>query len=56
MIAEGWKNAAIAERLVLSERAVAKHINAIFSKLHLGEEPDAHSRVKAVLMWLSLTS
>ncbi|MGH1506290.1 MAG: response regulator transcription factor, partial [Acidimicrobiales bacterium] len=53
LIAEGWNNAAIAERLVLSDRAVAKHINSIFSKLHLGEEPEVHRRVRAVLAWLS---
>lgn len=55
LIAEGDNNAAIAERLVLSEGAVAKHINSIFSKLHLGEEPDVHRRVKAVLLWLAET-
>lgn len=52
-IAEGLNNAAVAERLVLSEKAVAKHINSIFSKLGLGEEPQSHRRVKAVLLWLS---
>ncbi len=36
--------------LVLSERAVEKHINSIFSKLHLTEEPDVNRRVKAVLV------
>ena len=53
VMAEGLNNAAIAERLVLSDRAVAKHINAIFSKLDLGAEDDSHRRVKAVLTWLS---
>jgi DNA-binding NarL/FixJ family response regulator len=53
LIAEGLNNAAVAERLVLSEKAVAKHINNIFSKLDLGGEPDAHRRVKAVLLWLT---
>jgi DNA-binding NarL/FixJ family response regulator len=53
LIAEGLNNSAIAEQLVLSDRAVAKHINSIFSKLHLGEEPDAHRRVRAVLIWLA---
>lgn len=53
LIAEGLNNSAIAERLVLSDRAVSKHINAIFAKLHLGEEPDAHRRVRAVLIWLA---
>lgn len=52
-MAEGLNNAGIAERLVLSDRAVAKHINAIFSKLDLGEPDDMHRRVKAVLTWLA---
>ena len=52
-IAEGRNNAAVAETLVLSEKAVAKHINSIFSKLSLGEDTESHSRVKAVLMWLA---
>ncbi|MFN3254806.1 MAG: response regulator [Ilumatobacter sp.] len=53
LIAEGHNNAAIAERLVLSERAVAKHINSIFSKLDLSEADGAHKRVRAVLTWLA---
>ncbi|MDW3221190.1 MAG: response regulator transcription factor [Acidimicrobiales bacterium] len=53
LIAEGDNNASIAARLVLSEGAVAKHINAIFSKLQLSEEPAVHRRVKAVLLWLA---
>ena len=53
LIAEGLNNGAIAERLVLSDRAVAKHINNIFAKLNLGEEPSAHRRVRAVLIWLA---
>jgi DNA-binding NarL/FixJ family response regulator len=53
LIAEGLNNAAIAERLVLSDKAVAKHINSIFSKLDLGESEDAHKRVMAVLTWLA---
>jgi DNA-binding NarL/FixJ family response regulator len=51
-MAQGKNNAAIANDLTLSERAVEKHINSIFSKLHLSEEPDAHRRVKAVLLFL----
>ncbi|MDJ0767847.1 MAG: response regulator transcription factor [Ilumatobacter sp.] len=53
LIAEGLNNAAIAGELVLSEKAVANHINSIFSKLDLGGEPQAHRRVKAVLLWLT---
>ena len=52
-IAEGLNNTAIAERLILSEKAVAKHINSIFAKLDLGASDDVHRRVKAVLLWLS---
>jgi len=52
LVAEGVNNAAIAERLVLSPRAISKHINSIFSKLDLAEHDDAHRRVTAVLMWL----
>lgn len=52
-MAQGKNNAAVAASLVLSERAVEKHINSIFFKLGLSEEPDVHRRVKAVLMFLA---
>jgi len=52
-MAQGKNNAGIAAALVLSERAVEKHINSIFSKLGLSEEPDVHRRVKAVLLFLA---
>jgi len=52
-IAQGKNNAAVASALVLSERAVEKHINSLFSKLGLSEEPEVHRRVKAVLLYLS---
>jgi DNA-binding NarL/FixJ family response regulator len=52
-MAQGKNNAAVAASLVLSERAVEKHINSIFSKLSLSQEPDVHRRVKAVLLFLS---
>ena len=52
-IAQGKNNSAVAATLVLSERAVEKHINSLFSKLGLSEEPDAHRRVKAVLLYLA---
>ena len=54
-IAEGKNNAAIATSLSLTERAVEKHINAIFSKLGLSEEHDIHRRVKATLTYLAAT-
>lgn len=50
---EGKNNDAIAAALHLSVGVVEKHINAIFSKLRLGEEADVHRRVKAVLIYLS---
>lgn len=52
-MAEGKSNAAIAKSLNVSERAVEKHSNAIFSKLGLSEEKDMNRRVKAVLVYLS---
>jgi DNA-binding NarL/FixJ family response regulator len=52
-MAQGRNNAGIAQALYLSERAVEKHINSLFSKLGLSEEADVHRRVKAVLLFLS---
>jgi DNA-binding NarL/FixJ family response regulator len=52
-IAQGKSNAAIADSLVLSKRAVEKHINAIFLKLGLAFADDVSKRVKATLMFLS---
>jgi DNA-binding NarL/FixJ family response regulator len=52
-MAQGKNNAAIGAALFLSDRAVEKHINALFSKLGLSEEIDVHRRVKAVLVFLS---
>lgn len=52
-MAKGKNNAAVATTLVLSERAVEKHINSIFSKLGLSQESDVHRRVKAVLLFLA---
>lgn len=53
-IAHGRNNAGIAASLVVSERAVEKHINAIFSKLGLTAADDhVHRRVRAVLLYLA---
>ncbi len=52
-MAQGKSNAAIAATLDVSERAVEKHTNSIFSKLGLSEEKDVNRRVKAVLLYLS---
>jgi DNA-binding NarL/FixJ family response regulator len=54
LMAEGRSNAGIAAALVVSEKAVAKHINSIFAKLDLPVGEDDHRRVRAVLTWLSL--
>jgi DNA-binding NarL/FixJ family response regulator len=51
-MAQGKSNAAIAATLVLSERAIEKHTNSIFSKLGLSEERDLNRRVSAVLVYL----
>jgi DNA-binding NarL/FixJ family response regulator len=55
-IAQGKSNAAIAASLVLTKRAVEKHINAIFMKLGLAQADDVSKRVKATLMFLSDTA
>ena len=52
-MAQGKNNAGIAAALGLTGRAVEKHINSIFSKLGLSEEPEVHRRVKAVLLFLA---
>jgi DNA-binding NarL/FixJ family response regulator len=52
-MAQGKNNAAIAESLTLGDRAVEKHISAVFTKLGLTEEHAVHRRVKAVLLFLA---
>jgi DNA-binding NarL/FixJ family response regulator len=52
-MAQGKNNAAIAQALTLTPRAVEKHINAIFSKLPLDHTPDVDRRVTAVLLFLA---
>ncbi len=52
LMAEGLSNSAIAERLVVTERAVEKHVTSIFGKLRLGADSDTHRRVLAVLAFL----
>jgi DNA-binding NarL/FixJ family response regulator len=51
-MAQGKTNAAVAEALSISESAVEKYANAIFSKLGLSEERQVHRRVAAVLTFL----
>jgi DNA-binding NarL/FixJ family response regulator len=52
-LAQGRNNAAVANALFLTERAVEKHINSLFQKLDLTDEPDVNRRVKAVLLYLA---
>ena len=51
-MAEGRSNAAIAERLVVTEGAVEKHVSSIFAKLQLPTTTADHRRVLAVLAYL----
>jgi DNA-binding NarL/FixJ family response regulator len=52
LMAEGRSNGAIASELVVTERAVEKHVTSIFSKLDLPAAPEDHRRVLAVLAFL----
>ena len=51
-LATGFSNRTVAQRLVLSQRAVEKHINSIFAKLELTVDDAVDRRVKAVLLFL----
>ncbi|MET8426434.1 response regulator [Nocardia sp. NPDC059091] len=53
LMAEGLDNATIAERLVVTEGAVLKHIRSIFAKLGLFADEVGHRRVLAVLTYLN---
>jgi DNA-binding NarL/FixJ family response regulator len=55
LMAEGRSNAGIAEALVVSDSAVAKHINNIFAKLDLPAADADHRRVLAVLRFLGVS-
>ena len=52
LMAEGRSNSGIAERLVVTERAVEKHVTSIFGKLRLPPASEDHRRVLAVLAFL----
>ena len=52
-MAKGNSNAAIADSLVLTKRAVEKHVNSIFMKLGLSASENVSKRVKATLMFLA---
>lgn len=52
LMAEGRSNHAIAEQLVVTERAVEKHVTSIFNKLGLPPTAEDHRRVLAVLAFV----
>ena len=52
LMAEGHSNAAVAERLVITEKSVSNLINALFAKLGLPPSTTHHRRVLAVLAYL----
>ena len=56
LMAEGRSNQGIAERLVVTERAVEKHVTSIFDKLELAPTSDDHRRVIAVVTFLKASS
>ena len=51
-MAEGRSNPAIARALVVTDKAVEKHVSNIFTKLDLPPTEDDHRRVLAVLQWV----
>ena len=53
LVAEGLSNGAIAERFVITKRAVERHINSIFTKLALGDSENINRRVKAAVLYLA---
>ena len=55
LMAEGRSNAAIAAELVVTERAVEKHVTSIFTKLDLTPAAEDHRRVLAVLRYLQVS-
>lgn len=57
LIAAGWSNSAIADRLVVGDRAVEKHVTSLLIKLDLpADDGEVHRRVRAVLVYLSATA
>jgi DNA-binding NarL/FixJ family response regulator len=53
LMAEGYSNSAVAAQLVVTERAVEKHVTNIFGKLNFASAPDHHRRVLAVLAYVN---
>lgn len=52
LIAQGYNNTAIAQRLTLAEKSVETYINAIYQGLGLSQVPEIHARVRATLVYL----
>ena len=52
LMAQGYSNAGISERLVIETKTVESHVARIMAKLDLHQAPDEHRRVRAVLAWL----
>lgn len=52
LMAQGYSNAGIGERLVIETKTVESHVARIMAKLDLHQAPDEHRRVRAVLAWL----
>jgi len=52
LLAQGYNNASIAQKLALSEKSVETYINTIYQELQLSNEPGIHARVKATLLYL----
>ena len=53
LLAEGWSNGAISDRLVITRRAVERHIHSIFWKLNLDDSEHVSRRVRATLLYLA---
>jgi DNA-binding NarL/FixJ family response regulator len=52
LMAQGRSNRGIADALVVTPHAVERHVSGIFAKLGVGEQPEDHRRVQAVLTFL----
>lgn len=52
LIAQGYNNAAVAQRLHLSVKSIETYINVIYDELDVAKTPDVHARVKATLLYL----
>ena len=52
LLAQGYSNVAIADRLTLAEKSIETYINTIYQELQLSHEPEIHARVRATLLYL----